>query len=78
LTATEALEHPWLKGTTASDTPLALTVLSNLSAFDGTCKFKTAILSMMTDSLGADEIKQLKVFSLPFVVSCHTHMRDNQ
>jgi len=49
-----------MKGTTASDTPIALTVLSNLATFNGTCKFKNAILNMMTDSLGADEIKQLK------------------
>ena len=40
LTAAEALEHPWLVGTTAPDAPLVATVLSNLKAFNGTCKFK--------------------------------------
>jgi len=60
LTASEALEHKWLTGESASDKPLVQSVLQNLSSFTGTCKFKTAVLSIMTDYIGADELAQLK------------------
>jgi len=33
ITAAEALEHPWLVGTTASATPLVATVINNLATF---------------------------------------------
>jgi hypothetical protein len=39
-TATEALEHPWLKGTTASDTLIGAEVLNSLKTFNGNNKFK--------------------------------------
>jgi calcium-dependent protein kinase len=60
ITATEALEHPWLTGEKASPHPLVGNVLTNLTSFTGTCKFKTAVLSLMTDYLGPDELSSLK------------------
>jgi len=60
ITAAEALEHPWLIGTTASATPLVATVINNLATFSAGCKFKQAVLTMMTDSLTAEELQQLK------------------
>jgi calcium-dependent protein kinase len=59
-TASEALEHPWLKGTTATETPISATVLSSLKSFNGNNKFKAAVLNLMTDYLGPAEIAQLK------------------
>jgi len=59
LTADEALEHPWLTGETASDKPLLPTVIENLKSFDSSCKFKNAVLSMMSDSLSEAELAVL-------------------
>ena len=96
MTAAEALEHPWLVGTTATDTPLVrsrllrcalnnvsvtqVSVLANLKQFNGNNKFKTglkfgvyfsadlfdgaAVLNLMTDYLGPDELASLKVTRL--------------
>jgi len=60
LTAAEALEHPWLTGEAASSTPIVNSVIKNLKSFSGACKFKTAILNLMVDSLSADEVETLK------------------
>jgi len=59
-TASEALEHPWLKGTTASDTLIGAEVLNSLKTFNGNNKFKAAVLNLMTDYLSPAEISQLK------------------
>jgi len=60
ITAAEALEHSWLKGTTATDTPIAASVLASLKTFNGNNKFKAAVLNVMTDFLGPTEIAQLR------------------
>lgn len=60
LTAAEALEHPWLTGKTASDKPVLSNVLSNLKNFQANCKFKAAVLNMMSTSMSEDEISVLK------------------
>jgi len=59
LSAEEALEHPWLTGQTASDKPLLPKVIENLRNFDSSLKFKSAVLTMMSDSLSADELAVL-------------------
>jgi len=59
-TAAEALEHPWLMGTTATDTPLVSLVINNLKAFDSSLQFKRAILNIMSDTLSNDELENLK------------------
>ena len=51
LTAEEALEHPWLKGETASSDPLEDHVRSNFVKFHNKNKFREAILGTMTDAL---------------------------
>jgi len=60
LTAAEALEHPWLKGTTASDAQIGVDVLNGLKTFNGNNKFKKVVLNLMTDALGPAEIAQLR------------------
>jgi len=59
-TAAEALEHPWLTGKTASDKPIVPKVLENLVQFDGTNRFKQAVLSVMTHTLSEDDVTALK------------------
>jgi len=59
-TASEALEHPWLTGKTASDKPILPKVLQNLSEFDGTNRFKQAVLGVMADTLSEEDITALK------------------
>jgi len=59
LSAEEALEHPWLTGETASDKPLLPRVLENLKNFDSSLKFKSAVLTMMADSLTEAELDVL-------------------
>jgi len=60
LTAAEALEHPWLTGKTASDKPIMPKVLQNLTEFDGSNRFRQAVLTMMTHTLTDDDISALK------------------
>jgi len=60
LSAAEALEHPWLTGKTASDKPIMPKVLQNLTEFDGSNRFKQAVLTMMTHTLTDDDISALK------------------
>jgi Ca2+-binding EF-hand superfamily protein len=59
-TAAETLEHPWLTGHTASDTPILTNVLNNLRNFQNKNKFKQAVLNLMSSSLSEDEVEQLK------------------
>jgi calcium-dependent protein kinase len=60
LSADEALDHPWLSGKTALDTPIIPSVLDNLRRFEGGSRFKTAVLTAMADSLSDGEIKELE------------------
>jgi len=60
ISASEALEHAWLTGELADDTPRVSAVLRNLSNFSANYKFKRAVLSMMTDSLTDAELTELK------------------
>ncbi len=59
LTASEALDHPWMTGG-ASKTPLLRTVMNNLKDFTATSKFKTGILKIMADSMTEKELNDLK------------------
>jgi len=60
LTATEALSHPWLSGS-ASDTPLATSVLTDLQTMTQTSKLRTTLLEALSSDAFSDfEIKQLK------------------
>jgi len=59
LTAEEALEHPWLTGSTASDKPILPKVIENLRLFDSNLKLKNAVLTMMADSLTESELEVL-------------------
>jgi calcium-dependent protein kinase len=60
LTAEEALAHPWMKGETASATPMLKDVLLNLKHFNAECKFKRGVLNLMANCLNEDEISNLK------------------
>jgi calcium-dependent protein kinase len=60
LTAAEALEHPWLTGQTASDKPILQNVINNLKNFQASCKFKAAVLNMMSSSLTEEEMETLR------------------
>jgi len=60
LTATEALEHPWLKGSTAPETPLVADVVQNLKKFDGGSKFKQAVCRIMVSTLEDHELAKLQ------------------
>jgi len=60
ISASEALEHPWLTGSTASDKPMLSNVLNSLKAFQAKQKFKVSVLNMMSSSMSEDEIQQLK------------------
>lgn len=60
-TAEEALDHPWLRGDTATDEPIPVTVMNSLRQFNTRNKFKQRILHAMTNTLTEDQIKNLKV-----------------
>jgi calcium-dependent protein kinase len=61
MTAEEALDHPWLRGETASKEPLSPTVLKSLKEFRAAERFKQAVLQMMTDLLDEKQIADLRV-----------------
>ena len=60
LTAEEALEHPWLTGIAASDKPMLDDVLKNLRSFSASCRFKQAILELMSDKLSENDLQHLR------------------
>jgi len=60
ITASEALEHPWLTGEKAENKPMLTTVVSNLNNFSHKYKFKQALLTVMSDALTDDELNNLK------------------
>ena len=62
LTVHECLEHPWLRGE-ADDTILPKTVISSLSNFTGTCKFKLLVSKLFAKKLDPNTYnKTLEVF----------------
>jgi calcium-dependent protein kinase len=60
ITASEALDHPWLKGHTASSQPIGTKMLEKLRSFEANSKFKQAVLMHMTKDLSDTEIDELK------------------
>jgi len=60
LTAEEALNHPWMKGETATHTPMDPMVMAGLKSFDAQWKMKQAVLRLMVDTLSPDEVESLK------------------
>eukprot|EP00455_Lapot_gusevi_P013836 TRINITY_DN1682_c0_g1_i1.p1 TRINITY_DN1682_c0_g1~~TRINITY_DN1682_c0_g1_i1.p1 ORF type:complete len:491 (-),score=204.28 TRINITY_DN1682_c0_g1_i1:224-1696(-) len=60
LTADEALDHPWLKGETASNVPLDRSVLTSLKNFEASCKFKQAVLGYLARSVSEDVLHELR------------------
>jgi len=59
-TAREVLDHPWMRGDTASKAPLDAAVLRNLKGFNANSKLKQAVLVMMVGSLTDSEIKEMR------------------
>lgn len=66
ITAAEALNHPWLRGDTASSSPLDSLVLQGLKVFDASCTLKKIVLKVMSNRLNSDEIEALKVSTACF------------
>ncbi|GFP79111.1 calcium-dependent protein kinase isoform 2 [Phtheirospermum japonicum] len=60
ITATEVLEHPWIKGEEASDKPLDSAVLSRMKQFRAMNKLKKLALKVIAENLSAEEIQGLK------------------
>lgn len=60
LTAKEALRHPWILGTDASETPLSPLVLRSLKSFGAKCKFQQKALALMVEILSDDEVDEIK------------------
>jgi len=60
ITATEALEHPWLRGETAEEKPLNQSVIRGLKEFTGTNQFKQAVLMVMVDVMDEDDLEKLQ------------------
>jgi serine/threonine protein kinase len=58
LTADEALAHPWLKGDTASEDPIAESVRNSFVKFHNKNKFREAILGTMIDVLPKVRIRE--------------------
>jgi calcium-dependent protein kinase len=65
LTATEALEHPWLTGAEAPTWPVDESVLAGLRDFNQSSKFKQAVCWLMANDIASelDEWMQNGVFS---------------
>lgn len=59
ITASQALEHPWLKGG-APDRPIDSAVLSRMKQFKAMNKLKQLALKVIAENLTEDEIKGLK------------------
>jgi len=60
LTAQEALDHPWMTGEAASDSPISLSVVRSLRTFAKANQFKATVLNLMTDTLTDDEVTTLR------------------
>ncbi|GMH05742.1 hypothetical protein Nepgr_007582 [Nepenthes gracilis] len=60
ITASQVLEHPWLREGQASDKPIDSAVLSRLKQFRTMNKFKKLALKVIAENLSEDEIQGLK------------------
>ncbi|GMH24351.1 hypothetical protein Nepgr_026194 [Nepenthes gracilis] len=60
ITASQVLEHPWLREGEASDKPIDSAVLSRLKQFRAMNKFKKLALKVIAENLSGDEIQGLK------------------
>ena len=49
----------WMRGETATDTPLDPLVLEGLRSFNAQCRLKTAVLRLMSDTLQPHELDSL-------------------
>jgi len=69
LTATECLEHPWLRDPSQnSSTPLAASVMTNLGNFQSSCRFKHVVLSALSSALDDQDVDDLKKAFVEFDV----------
>jgi calcium-dependent protein kinase len=60
LTATEALEHEWLRDPDSNDQTHIPVVLQNLTQFTGATRFRTAVLSALSSALDEQDANELK------------------
>ncbi len=61
LSATEALEHPWLKGTTASRSPLMSPVMAHIAQTHDRTKLQKLVLEMIVEHLTDEDLEEWKV-----------------
>jgi len=64
MTADEALSHPWLKGETASEAPIDITVLQK---FSQDIAFKQVVTDLMVDTLSADQVRHIRLLFVRFL-----------
>jgi len=59
-TAEEALSHPWLRGETASSSPVPSLVVTAFSQFNSKNRFKNLIVHAMTSFLSDDQVEAVR------------------
>ena len=59
ITAADALQHEWIRGVTASDTPLPATLVTALNAFRTQCRLKKAVARVLCNRMTDDDKHQL-------------------
>jgi len=63
LTAAQVLEHPWVKGDTATDTPISEDVIKSLFNFRHNCRLKKAVARVMAHRMtDTDQTHLLEAF----------------
>ncbi|ERM96268.1 hypothetical protein AMTRI_Chr09g15000 [Amborella trichopoda] len=60
ITASQVLEHPWMKADAASDKPISSAVLTRMKQFRAMNKLKKLALKVIAENLSEEEIKGLK------------------
>ncbi|KAK1273144.1 Calcium-dependent protein kinase 33 [Acorus gramineus] len=60
ITADQVLEHPWIKGRQASNTPINSAVLIRMKQFRAMNKFKKLALKVIAENIYEEDIKGLK------------------
>lgn len=60
LTASEALEHEWLRDPSANNAEAIPSVLANLANFTASCRFKNAVLSALSSAMDESDAADLK------------------
>ncbi|XP_010529441.1 PREDICTED: calcium-dependent protein kinase 21 [Tarenaya hassleriana] len=60
ITASQVLEHPWIKGGEAPDKPIDSAVLSRMKQFRAMNKLKKLALKVIAENMSEEEIKGLK------------------